>query len=97
MFRLLPTAALALHLALPATAQTPQDTAYALILPVLQTLSQGLGGEAMASCTVEHGTAEEIAAIAASPTADDAVGGIVSAILARQETIDCVTARLSAG
>ncbi len=65
-----------------------------LIAPMLEEIAPGAPGVALTGCVVANATPEELAALAAATGPSDEVGTMVSAILARQPTIDCATAAL---
>ena len=65
-----------------------------LIAPMLDEIAPGAPGIALTGCVVANATAEEMATLAAATGPSDDVGAMVTAILARQPTIDCATAAL---
>jgi hypothetical protein len=71
-----------------------QTAATALITPMLDEIAPGAPGLALTTCVIGNATPEEIATLAAAAGPDDAIGALVSEILARQPTIDCATAAL---
>ena len=76
-------------------AQDPAtDAATALITPMLDEIAPGAPGVALTTCVIANATPEELATLAAATGPSDDIGTMVSAILARQPTIDCATAAL---
>lgn len=76
-------------------AQDPAtDAATALITPMLDEIAPGAPGVALTTCVIANATPEELATLAAASGPSDDIGAMVSAILARQPTIDCATAAL---
>jgi hypothetical protein len=71
-----------------------QTAATALITPMLDEIAPGAPGVALTTCVIGNATPEEIATMAAATGPDDAIGALVTEILARQPTIDCATAAL---
>ena len=70
-------------------------TVTTLIAPMLDEIAPGAPGAALTTCVVANATPEEITTLAAATGPNDEVGAMVTAILARQPTIDCATAALS--
>ena len=84
--------------AAPALAQTfeteEESRAYQLILPMLQEMVPGYQGQVLSACTVAHAQPEERAAMANAPAPSTEIGSIITAVLARPETIGCVQTTL---
>lgn len=95
--RLLALAAtLAALAAAPALAQeltAEQQAAQAILLPMMTELSPQDGG-VLAACVAAAAQPAEVAEIAAAGAPTPALGPLVSAILARPETVGCVQATL---
>lgn len=70
------------------------DAATALITPMLDEIAPGAPGVALTTCVIANATPEELTTLAAASGPSDDIGAMVSAILARQPTIDCATAAL---
>ena len=68
--------------------------ATALITPMLDEIAPGAPGVALTTCVIANATPEELATLSAATGPSDDIGAMVSAILARQPTIDCATAAL---
>ena len=71
-----------------------QVAATTLITPMLDEIAPGAPGVALTGCVIANATPEEIATMAAATGPNADIGALVSAILARQPTIDCVTTAL---
>ena len=68
--------------------------ATALITPMLDEIAPGAPGVALTTCVIANATPEELATLSVAAGPSDDIGAMVSAILARQPTIDCATAAL---
>lgn len=78
-----------------AAAQDAATTAAtALIAPMLDEIAPGAPGVALTGCVIASATPDELALLAAAAAPSDAIGTLVTDILARQPTIDCATAAL---
>lgn len=71
-----------------------QTAATTLITPMIDEIAPGEPGVALIGCVIANATPEEIATLAAATGPSDEVGAMISAILARQPTIDCATSAL---
>lgn len=82
--------ALLAALAGPALAQfsEEQNRAYGVILPMLEELTPD--APVLSACVVTVAAPEEIAALAASGGPSMEAGQLVSAVLARPETLSCI-------
>lgn len=73
------------------------ETARAVVAPIVAAQVPGPIGEALTTCIVTHATTEELIEIAAasigSPSPDIVL--LVSDVLARPETVECATQSLS--
>jgi hypothetical protein len=89
----LPLALAAALLAGPALAQMSdeQTRAYGVIAPMLQELTPD--APVLAACVVTVAAPEEVAAMAAGPSAE--AGAVVSAVLARAEAVGCIQATMA--
>lgn len=89
---------LALALSAPAMAQqTPEDAhANAVILPMLQEVSPS-DGDVLAACVVALAEPAEKAVMVAATGPSTELGTLVSTVLARPATIECVRATMAAG
>ncbi len=93
--------ALALGAAAPMTFATTaqadeamRTAATGVVTPMMQEVAPGRAGEIFTACVVQNATEQEIAVIAmgavTGPSAE--IGALVSAILARPETLACAQA-----
>jgi hypothetical protein len=91
MKRIALAAALA-ALAAPALAQfsEEQTRAYGVILPMLQELTPD--APVLSACVVTVAAPQEVAALAAAGRPTMEAGQVVSAVLARPETVGCIQA-----
>lgn len=71
-----------------------QTAASALIAPMLDEIAPGAPGVALTTCVIANATPDEITTFATAAAPNDDIGALVTAILARQSTIDCATAAL---
>ena len=94
MTRLAPLALLALLPCAAFAQDAAQTAATTLITPMLDEIAPGAPGVALTGCVISNATPEEIAMLAAATGPSEEVGTMISAILARQPTIDCATAAL---
>lgn len=88
---------LAIVTLLPAVGQAQdaaQVAATTLITPMLDEIAPGAPGVALTGCVITNATPEEITTMAAATGPNEDIGALVSAILARQPTIDCATTAL---
>ena len=83
--------------AAPALAQQTEEQARAsaVILPMLQEVSPGQDGAVLAACVVARADPAETAMMAAAPGPSADLGALVSAILARPATLECIRATLA--
>lgn len=75
-------------------AQDATAAATSLITPMMEEIAPGAPGVALTGCVIANATPEELATLAAATGPSNDIGTLVSAILARQPTIDCATAAL---
>ena len=94
LLALTPAVAPSQGLAQDAAQDAAQAAVTTLIAPMLDEIAPGAPGAALTSCVVTNATPEEITTLAAATSPSDEVGAMVTAILARQPTIDCATAAL---
>ena len=94
LLALTPAVAPSQSLAQDAAQVVAQAAVTTLIAPMLDEIAPGAPGAALTSCVVTNATPEEITTLAAATSPSDEVGAMVTAILARQPTIDCATAAL---
>ena len=94
LLALTPAVAPSQSLAQDAAQVAAQAAVTTLIAPMLDEIAPGAPGAALTSCVVTNATPEEITTLAAATSPSDEVGAMVTAILARQPTIDCATAAL---
>ncbi len=82
--------------AAPALAQgTEEDArANAVILPIVQEVVPGYTGQVVAACIIANAAPEEKATIAAAPGPSNEIGALMTSIMGRQPTIDCVESTL---
>jgi len=69
--------------------------AMTVVSPMMQEVAPGAAGVAFTECVVAGATPEELAMIAAATGPNETIGALISAILARPETIACATEKLS--
>lgn len=69
--------------------------AMTVVSPMMQEVAPGAAGIAFSECVLAQATPEELSMIAAAGGPNETVGALVSAILARPETIACATEKLS--
>lgn len=84
---------LALALALlpaAAFAQSAEDQAAALVLPMIQEIQPGQAGVILTGCIIAAASADEVGALAAAPGPSVEVGSLINAILARPATMQCL-------
>jgi hypothetical protein len=95
MTNLLPILALGLAAA-PALAQQTEEEARATaaILPIVQEVVPGYAGQVVAACILANAAPEETARMAAAPGPSPDLGALITEIMARQPTIDCVESTL---
>ena len=80
-------------LAAPAIAQTDEQVRVgALIGPMMQEVAPGRGGEVFTRCILAVATPEELAVMAAASAPSTEIGALLTAILARPETLSCAQA-----
>lgn len=94
LLALTPVVAPSQILAQEAAPDAAQAAVTTLIAPMLDEIAPGAPGAALTTCVVGNATPEEITTLAAATGPSDEVGALVTAILARQPTIDCATAAL---
>ncbi|NCO87257.1 MAG: hypothetical protein GW886_11580 [Rhodobacterales bacterium] len=90
--------ALAIGAAAPLTVATTAEAdeamrtaATSVVTPMMQEVAPGRGGEIFTACVIQNATEEEIAVIAMGAVTGPSpeIGALVSAILARPETLAC--------
>lgn len=69
--------------------------AMTVVSPMMQEVAPGAAGVAFSECIVAGATPEELSMIAAAGAPNETIGALISAILARPETIACATEKLS--
>lgn len=84
-------------LAAPVLAQTTdEDTrANGNVLPMIQEQVQGYHAQVVTACIVASAQPEEKTQLAAAAGPSPELAPVVNAVLARPETIDCITATLA--
>ena len=86
---------LALALALlpaAAFAQSAEERATALVLPMIQEIQPGEAGVILTGCIIGAASADEIASLAAAAGPSAAVGAMINDILVRPATMQCLQA-----
>ncbi len=80
----------------PALAQQSEEQARAtaVILPIVQEVVPGYTGQVVAACIIANAAPEEKATIAAAPGPSNEIGALMTSIMGRQPTIDCVESTL---
>lgn len=79
----------------PAVAQTDEQVrAGALIGPMMQEVAPGRGGEIFTGCILAVATPDELATMAVAPAPSTVIGALLTAILARPETMACAQAAI---
>lgn len=73
-----------------AFAQTAEDAAAALVLPMIQEIQPGQAGIVLTDCIIAGASADEVAAFAAAPAPSAEIGAIINDILARPATMQCL-------
>jgi len=69
--------------------------AMTIVSPMMEEVAPGVAGVAFSECVVVHATPEELGIMAAATGPGADIGALISAILARPETIACATEKLS--
>lgn len=86
---------LALLLALlpaAALAQSAEEQATAIVLPMIQEIQPGEAGVILTGCIITAASEAEIASIAAAPGPSAEIGAVINDILTRPATMQCLQA-----
>jgi hypothetical protein len=79
---------------LPGLVSAQVDTApiKAVIEPMMSEVAPGPAAVVLTECIIAHATAVELATFAAAAGPSNELGAMISAVLARPETLGCVSA-----
>lgn len=83
------TLALALLPAM-AFAQSAEEQAHALVLPMIQEIQPGEAGMVLTGCIIAAASADEVSALAAAAEPSSEVGALINDILVRPATMQCL-------